>query len=149
MPPHATGNVQLFCAVCIVLIPCISGIAAANSSHVKQFPNVASYNDFYYIVVDTCEISVDRFAMLVQRLLVEYLRACWCERFWTGDHGRYCLVHSWYAGCNNNMGMEVTWLDIKKSYDSLGTLGAFIRTLCRFIATAMKRSPGRGEHEAP
>ncbi len=40
-------------------------------------------------------------------------------------------------GCNNNVGVEVTWRDIKKSCDSLGTLGAFIRTLCRFIATAM------------
>jgi hypothetical protein len=35
------------------------------------------------------------------------------------------------------MGVEVTWRDIKKSCDSLGTLGAFIGTLCRFIATAM------------
>jgi hypothetical protein len=35
------------------------------------------------------------------------------------------------------MGVEVTWRDIKKSYDTLGTLGAFIRTLCRFITTAM------------
>jgi hypothetical protein len=38
------------------------------------------------------------------------------------------------------MGVEVTWHDIKKSCDSrlaLGTLGAFTRTLCRFIVTAM------------
>jgi hypothetical protein len=51
--PHATGNVQVFCALCIALIPCVSGIAAANRSHVKQFPNVAAYNDYYDIVVDT------------------------------------------------------------------------------------------------
>ncbi len=59
---NATGNVQLCC---------VSGIAAA---------------------------SVEQFAMRIQHLLVQYLRACygddtanWCERFWTGDHGRRCL----------------------------------------------------------
>ncbi len=31
----------------------------------------------------------------------------------------------------------MTWRDIKKSCDSLGTLGAFIGTLCRSIATVM------------
>ncbi len=35
------------------------------------------------------------------------------------------------------MGAEVTWRDKNKSCDSLVTLGAFIRTLCRWIATAM------------
>jgi hypothetical protein len=127
---HATGNIQL---------RCVSGIA--NCSHVKQFPDVAAYDDYYDIVVDTGEIGVDQVAA---RLLVEYLKARngddtanWCERFWTGNHGRYCLVHSRYAGCNNNMGVEVTWRDNKKSCVSLGTLGAFIGTLCWFIATAM------------
>jgi hypothetical protein len=73
---NATCNVQLFCAVCIALIPCDSGIAAANRSHVKQFPDVAAYIDYYNLVVDTSKISVDQFAMLVQRLLpvVEYQR---------------------------------------------------------------------------
>ncbi len=95
-------------------------------------------------MVDSGEIGVDQFAMLVQRLLEEYLRAHygndtanWCERFWTGDRGQYCLVHSRFAGCNSNMGVEVTWLDIKKSCYPLGTLRAFIGTLCRFIAIAM------------
>jgi hypothetical protein len=66
----------------------------ANRSHVKQFPNVAAYDNYYDIVVDTGEIGVDQFATRVQRLLVEYLRAgCgddtanWCERFLTGDSG--------------------------------------------------------------
>jgi hypothetical protein len=132
---NATGNVQLLC---------VAGIAAANCSHVKQFPDRPAYDDYYDIVVDTGEIGVEQFAVRVQSLLVQYLRARygddtanWCERFWTGDRGRYCLVHSRYAGCNNNMGAEVTWRDIKKSCDSLGTLGAFIGTLCRWIATAM------------
>ncbi len=79
---HATGNIQL---------RCVSGIAAANLSHVKQFPDVAA-DDCYDIMVDTGEIGVDQFATRVQRLLVEYLRARygydtanWCERFWMGD----------------------------------------------------------------
>ncbi len=46
---RATGNVQL---------SCVSGIAAAHQSHVKQFPYVAACNDYYDIVVDTGEISV-------------------------------------------------------------------------------------------
>ncbi len=126
---------------------CVSGIASANRSHVKHFSDVAAYDDYYDIVVDTGEIGVDQFAtrvQTVQSLLVQYFRARygddtanWCERFWTGDRGRYCLVHSRYAGCNNNMGAEVTWRDIKKSCDSLGTVGAFIRTLSLWIATAM------------
>jgi hypothetical protein len=69
-------------------MPCVSGIAAANRSHVKQSPDVAAYDGYYNIVVDTGEIGVDRFATQVQRLLVEYLRdhygndtANWCERF--------------------------------------------------------------------
>jgi hypothetical protein len=134
---HATGNVQL---------RCVAGIAAATRSHVKQFPDVAAYDDYYDIVVDTGEIGVEQFAVRVQSLLVQYLRARygddtanWCERFWTGDRGRYCLVHSLYAGCNNNMGAEVTWRDIKKSCDSLGTLGAFIGTLCRWIGQPWER----------
>jgi hypothetical protein len=83
---HATGNVQL---------RCVSGIASANRSHVKQFPDVAAYDDYYDIVVDTGEIGVEQFAARVQSLLVQYLRARygndtanWCERFWTGDRGR-------------------------------------------------------------
>jgi hypothetical protein len=114
---NATGNVQLCC---------VAGIAAANRAHVKQFPDVAAYDDYYDIVVDTGEIGIEQFAVLVQSLLVQYLRARygddtanWCERFWTGDSGRYCLVHSRYAGCNNNMGAEVAWRDIKKASDPL------------------------------
>ncbi len=50
---HATGKVQL---------RCVSGIAAAHRSHVKQFPYVDAYNDYYDIVVNTGEICVDQFA---------------------------------------------------------------------------------------
>ncbi len=80
---HATGNVQL---------RCVSGIASAHLTHVKQFPDVAAYDDYYDIVVDTGEIGVDQFAKRVQSLLVQYFRARygddtanWCERFWTVD----------------------------------------------------------------
>ncbi len=76
---HAAGNVRL---------RCVSGIASesANRSHFKQFPDVATYDDYYDIVVDKGEISVEQFAREVQLLLVEYLRARygddtanWCE----------------------------------------------------------------------
>ncbi len=50
---HATGNIQL---------RCVSGIAAVHRSHVKQLPDVAAYDNYYAIVVDTGEIGVDQFA---------------------------------------------------------------------------------------
>ena len=103
-----------------------------------------AYDDYYDIAVDAGEIGVEQFAKRVQTLLVQYLRARygsdtanWCEKYWTGDRGRYCLVHSRYGGCNNNMGVEVTWRDIKKFCTVLMRLGAFIGALCHFIATAL------------
>ncbi len=137
---HTTGNVQL---------RCVSGIASVNRSYVKQFPDVAAYEDYYDIVVDTGEIAVDQYATRVQSLLVQYLRARygndtanWCERFWTGDRSRYCLVHSRYGGCNNNMGAEVTWRDIK-NHVIPWEHWAFVGTLCRWIATAMGEEASR------
>jgi hypothetical protein len=142
--PHATGNVQVFCALCIALIPCVSGIAVAKRSHIKQFPIDAAYNYYYDILVDTGEISVEQFATLVQLFLVQYLRARygadtanWYETYWLGDCGRYCLVHSQYGGYSNKMGVEVTWQDIKQSCDPLGRLGSYIAKMCGFIATAL------------
>jgi hypothetical protein len=73
------------------------------------------------IVVNICEIGVESFATRAQHMLVDYLRsnygdkvANWCQDFWTGDRGRMCLCHSRHAGCNNNMGVDVSWRDIKK-----------------------------------
>ena len=99
----------------------VAGIAAANSSHVKQFPNVTAYDEYYDIVYDIGDIGVAQFATRVQQLLVDYLRdrhgddtANWYETYWSGDRGCYCLVHSRYGGCNNNMGVEAIWKEIKK-----------------------------------
>ncbi len=47
---HVTGNVQL---------RCVSGIALVHRSHVKQFPDVAAYDE-YYDIAD--EIGIDQFA---------------------------------------------------------------------------------------
>jgi hypothetical protein len=119
----------------------------ATRSHVKQFPSVAAYDDYYNIVVDAGEIGVEQFATLVQIMLVEYLRvhrdhcddiANWCEKYWTGCRGRYCFVHSRYAGCNNIMSVEVSWRDIKKVCNTLSPLGVFIEALCHFIAQAVQ-----------
>ncbi len=65
---HATDNVQFFCA--IMRPRCVSGIASGHRSHVQQFPDVAAYDEFFDIVVDTAEIGVDQFATRVQCLLV-------------------------------------------------------------------------------
>ena len=92
-----------------------AGIAAEKYSHVKYFPNRKAYDDYCDIAVDIGEVGVETFATLVQELVVDYLRttysdavADWCRDFWTGERGRMCLAHSQYAGCNNNMGVEVS-----------------------------------------
>jgi hypothetical protein len=125
---HVTGNVRL---------RCVSGIASANRS---SFPMLLPTTTF------TTSWSIQVKSELIY-LLREY-SPCWCNISElatamippTGS-GRAIVVdivvHSRYAVCNNNIGAEVTWCDIKKSCDSLGTLGAFIGTLCRWIATAM------------
>jgi hypothetical protein len=81
-------------------------------------------------------------------MLVDYLRdkhgdkvADWCRDFWTGERGRMCLAHSRYAGCNNNMGAEVSWRQIKRVCPGLASLAEFIGALCKFI----RRQPGE-EH---
>ena len=78
-----------------------AAIAADNHSHVKYFPSVKDYDDYYDIIVDIGEVGVESFADRVQELLVDYLRetygdapADWCCDFWTGDHGRMSLACS-------------------------------------------------------
>ena len=91
----------------------MAGIAADQHSHVKHFPSVPAYDDYYDLIVAIGEIGVESFATRVQELLVAYLRvtygddpANWCFKFWTGNRGRMCLAHARYAGCNNNMGVD-------------------------------------------
>ena len=98
----------------------VTGIAASQYTHVKYFPNRAAYDDYYDIAVDIADIGVLSFAGRAQSMLVEYLAtsygekvAKWYEEFWTGSRGRMCLAHSGYAGCNNNMGVEASWKNIK------------------------------------
>ena len=117
-----------------------AGIAAEKYSHVKYFPNRATYDDYYDIAVDIGEVGVDSFATLIQEMLVNYIRAKhgdsvadWCRDFWTGERGRMCLAHSRYAGCNNNMGVEVSWRNIKRVCPGLASLAEFIGALCKFI----------------
>jgi hypothetical protein len=48
-----------------------------------------------------------------------------------------CLAHSRYAGCNNNMGVEVSWRDIKMLLPPNCSLGQFLGALCHYIKTAL------------
>ena len=84
------------------------------------------------------------FAVRAIGLLEDYLRekhgdpcADWFRDYWTGKRGRYCIAHMRYAGCNNNMGVEVTWRDIKKLCSAGCTLAYFLSMLCKFIRTAL------------
>jgi hypothetical protein len=46
-----------------------------------------------------------------------------------------CLAHSRYAGCNNNIGVEASWRDIKKLLPANCTLSHFLGALCHYITT--------------
>jgi hypothetical protein len=111
---------------------------------IRHFPSVEAYNDYYDIVVDTCDIGVEDFATRAQYMLVDSLRpiygdevAHWCRDFWMASRRRMCLCHGRYAGCNNNMGVEVSWCDIKKLCSCLDSLGQFIGCLCQFIKSVL------------
>ena len=52
--------------------------------------------------------------------------ANWCQDFYTVARGRMCLVYSRYAGCNKNMGEEVSWGDIKSICSFMDALGVFM-----------------------
>ena len=111
----------------------------------KYFPKGRQgYDDFYDILVGIGDIGVMSFAVRAIGLLEDYLRekhgdpcADWFRDYWTGKRGRYCIAHMRYAGCNNNMGVEVTWRDIKKLCSAGCTLAYFLSMLCKFIRTAL------------
>ncbi len=121
-----------------------AGIAAEECSHVKYFPTRAVYDDYHDIVVDISEVGVETFATWVQELLVKYLHikygdsvAYWCRDIWMGEHGRMCVAHSRYAGCNYNMGVEVFWRLIKAICSCLASLSQLIGALCKLIQSEL------------
>ncbi len=63
--------------------------------------------------------------------------ANWCKTFWSEARGRMCLAHSRYAGCNNNMGIIVSWRDIKKLLPPNCSLDQFLGALWHYIKTAL------------
>ena len=67
-----------------------ASIAADNHSHVKYFPDVKAYDDYYDIIVDIGEVGVESFADRVQELLVDYLRATYGDALRRGTHSRLC-----------------------------------------------------------
>jgi hypothetical protein len=87
-------------------------------------------------------MGVESFATRAQAMLVDHLRAengneiadC-CKSFSSDARGRMCLAHSRYAGCNNNMGIEVSWRDIKKLLTVNCILSQFLGALCHYIRT--------------
>ncbi len=98
----------------MILILLSSGIAASQYSQVSRFPNQAAYND-HNCVANVCDIGVESFATRAQAMLVDHPRAeygdgiaDWCKTLWSDACGQMCLAHSRYAGCNNNIGVEVS-----------------------------------------
>ena len=94
-------------------------------------------------MVDIREVWVETFVTQVQTMLVAYFREkygdecadCCCD-FWTGACGRVCLAYSLYAGCKN-MGVQVSWRDIKGTCSAGSSLAQFIGALCKFINTVL------------
>jgi hypothetical protein len=79
---HATSKtLACLCVPAEFLIPWPAGIAASRYSHVKYFANQDAYNEYYYYVVDLCEIGVESFATRAQNMLVGHL----LEHFRDGD----------------------------------------------------------------
>ncbi len=88
-------------------------------------------------------------------MLVAYLRtkygdpvADWCRDFWTGKRGSMCLSHNRYAGCNNNMGVEVSWRLIKRVCPGLASLSDFIGALCTFTRRQLGEEHRNRLHKA-
>jgi hypothetical protein len=95
-------------------------------------------------LLSICDIGVENFATRAQTILVDHMRehygngiANLCKTFWTEARERMCLAHSRYAGCNNNMGIKVSWRDIKKLLPPNCSLGQFLGVLCHYIKTAL------------
>jgi hypothetical protein len=53
-------------------------------------------------------------------------------------HEAECVLHNRYAGCNNNMGIKVSWRDIKKVLPANCTLSQFLGALCHYIKTYLR-----------
>ncbi len=51
----------------------LTGIAAANYSHVKYFQSRVAYDAFYEFMLHAVNIAPKEFAMYVQELIVRYL----------------------------------------------------------------------------
>ena len=73
-------------------------------------------------------------------MMVEYVReqfgdkpADWAEEYRTGERGRICICHARYSGCNNNMGIEVGFRDIKAVTPSNAGIGTFIGGLVYYM----------------
>jgi hypothetical protein len=82
-------------------------------SLVKYVPCLEEYNNYYDIVVDICDIGVETFGARSQDMLVDYLCSTYGDEV-ADARGRMCLAQSLYGGCNNNMGVKVSWHNIKK-----------------------------------
>jgi hypothetical protein len=145
--PHATGKtLSCICLLCLFLILRPAGIAASQYSHVKSFPNQDAYSQYCDFVVDICDIGAEGFATRAQTMLVDHLHELygngvailkWCKTYWTEARGRISLAHSRCAGCNNNMGIEVSWRDIKNLIPPSCSLGQFLGARCRYIKTCL------------
>jgi hypothetical protein len=114
-------NFQGFSIFCRAAAGNMPGIVASQYSYVSRLTNQAACTEYYNSIVDIFDIGGESFAACAQAMLVDHLHAeyCdgianWCKTFWSDARGGMCLAHSWYAGCNNNMGVEVSWNNIKK-----------------------------------
>ena len=122
----------------------LTGIAWQKRSHTKHFDNQATYKKFYKLVVRCLRCSSTALAIILQRKIVEWLRARhepraanWFEEYWTGDRGNYMLAHAEVGGCNNNCGTEGGWNGVKK--EVCGTAGSTTSLAVRSVVPSILR----------
>ena len=72
--------------------------------------------------------------------MVDYIRekygdrpADWAKKNWTGEHGRMCICHARYSGCNNNLNTEVDFRDIKEVSAPWAGISTFAGGLVHYI----------------
>ena len=85
--------------------------------HKKYFDNSEIYEEFYQMVYELMQISIQSAGFHLQNLLVYWLRekgetraAEWFEQYWTGqEKGRYLLGCGGVGLVSNNQSLESQW----------------------------------------
>ncbi len=92
------------------------------------------------ITVDIGNICVGSFATMAQSVMAEYVSekfgdklTHWAEEYWTGERWSICICQVRYLGCNNNIGLEVGFSDIKEVTPESTGISTFIGGMVHYM----------------